>query len=74
MDRNLILRSLAIAERHVLQGKSHLAKQQALVAKLDRDGRDTTDALALLSNMRETQRLRISERDRLLAQLGVSLK
>ncbi|MBR0714058.1 hypothetical protein [Bradyrhizobium liaoningense] len=70
MNRDLLLQHLAIAERHVAKGEAHLAKQEALVAELDRDGHDTTGALAVLYTMRQTQRLHEQERDRILAELG----
>ncbi|SFH81178.1 hypothetical protein [Bradyrhizobium sp. Gha] len=66
----MLQQHLAMAERHVALGEDHLARQEALVAELDRDGHDTADALAILATMRETQRLHLQDRDRLLAELA----
>jgi len=71
MDRNMLLQHLAMAERHVTLGENHLAKQEALLAEPDRDGHDTTDALAIQETMRHTQTLQMQDRDRLLAQLAL---
>jgi hypothetical protein len=59
-----------ISERHIAQGDTHLVKQETLIVKLDRDGHDTTDALALLATMRATQALHLQDRERILAELG----
>ena len=66
----MLQQPLAMAERHVALGEHHLARQEALIAELDRDGHDTADALKLLATMRATQRLHRQERNRLLAELG----
>ncbi|MDA9464989.1 hypothetical protein [Bradyrhizobium sp. CCBAU 53415] len=71
MDRNMLLRHLAMAKRHVTLGENHLARQEALLAELDRDGHDTTDTLAIQETMRHTQTLQMQDRDRLLAQLAL---
>jgi hypothetical protein len=41
MDRDMVLRHLAEAERHIVQGETHLARQFALIAELERRGHDT---------------------------------
>jgi hypothetical protein len=69
MDRDILLEHLALCERHIALGEKHLAKQEALVADLDRKGRDTADALAILATLRETQALHVLDRDRLLKEL-----
>jgi len=66
----MLLRHLAIAEPHVALGENHLARQEQLIASMDRKGRDTTDALAVLATMRATQTLHVADRDRLLADVG----
>jgi len=38
MDR---FRHLALAEHHIVDGEGRLARQQKVIAELDRDGRDT---------------------------------
>jgi hypothetical protein len=44
MDRAQRLRDLEKAERHVVEGEGQIAKQEQIVAELDRDGHDTTEA------------------------------
>jgi hypothetical protein len=70
MNRNLLREHLAAAKRHVRQGEAHLAKQEALISKLDRGGHDTTYAQAILATMRATQALHEQDRDRILAELA----
>ena len=53
MDRDMLLRHLAEVERHIVQGETHLAKQSALIAELERHGHDTRGAQAVLTTMRE---------------------
>jgi len=62
------LRDLAMVERHVALGEGHLAKQEALIAGLERKGRDTDNARAFLTTMRETQALHLQHREQLLAE------
>jgi hypothetical protein len=49
IDRTILLEHQAQAERHVAQGRTHLARQEALIADLERDGHDTKDASAILT-------------------------
>jgi len=60
---------LAIAERHIAGGVKLLAKQEALIAELERHHHDTEGARAVLTTMRETQFLHIDDRDRILREL-----
>ncbi|WP_271582111.1 hypothetical protein [Bradyrhizobium sp. CCBAU 45389] len=46
-----------------------LAKQEALIAELERHHHDTEGARAVLTTMRETQFLHIDDRDRILREL-----
>jgi hypothetical protein len=71
-DRTLVLKHLALAEHHVDQGKRHLARQEELIAKLDRDGLDTTQALKMLATLQETQALHEADVERFLRELGKS--
>src|SRR5262249_31428811 len=52
MDRSLIEEHLAQANRHVAEGEGHVTKRRELVAQLERDGHDTTEALKLLGHLR----------------------
>lgn len=65
MDRAMLQKHLAIAERHIAQGVKLLAKQEALIAELARHNHDTEGARAVLATMRETQTLHIDDRDRI---------
>lgn len=65
----MILQHLAVAERHVMQGEVHLARQEALIAELNHKERDVTQARDLLATLRETQALHVQHRDRILAEL-----
>ena len=57
MDRDMVLRHLAEVERHIAQGETHLGKQLALIAELERHGHDTRGPQVDLTTMRETQAL-----------------
>ncbi|MBB4360646.1 hypothetical protein GGD66_008163 [Bradyrhizobium sp. CIR48] len=70
MDRGMLQEHLAIAERHIALGVKLLAKQEALIAELDRHGHDTKGARDVLATMVETQSLHIDDRDRILRELG----
>jgi hypothetical protein len=69
MDRDSLLDLLAKVERHIALGQTHLARQELLIAKLDRDGHDTTDAFILLDTLREAQELHKAGRERILRKL-----
>jgi hypothetical protein len=66
MDRLTLLQHLAKAERHVAEGRHHIARQERLIAALDRDGHDTEEACVILTTLRETQVLHEQDRDRVL--------
>ena len=55
MDRAIQLEHLAEAERHIAEGKARIVKQRAIIADLERDGHDTTQAYALLRTFLKTQ-------------------
>ena len=59
-----------MTERHIALGEEHLAKQEALIAGLERKGRDTINARAFLVTLRDAQALHLEHRDRLLAELA----
>jgi len=69
MDRDILLRHLAQAERHVAEGKVHLARQEDLIAMLDRKGRDTNSARRILATLRQIQSLHQRDRSRILSEL-----
>ena len=69
MDRQTILKHLALAERHIAEGQERLFRQQELITELDRDGHDTKGARMVLATMRDTQALHIQGRQRILREL-----
>jgi hypothetical protein len=68
-DRTMLLEHLAQAERHVAEGERDIARQREIIAELERDGRDTTLARALLEQFEEVELLHIEGRDRLRKEL-----
>lgn len=69
MNRSDLLQQLKQVERHLGEGEAHLARQEALIAKLDKHQHDTRGALAVLTTLRETQALHLQDRDRILREL-----
>jgi hypothetical protein len=69
MDRSMIQDHLAIAERHVVLGAKHIATQKSIVAELEADGHDASQALHLLETFEEMQDMHVADRDRLRAEL-----
>jgi len=69
MYRDSLLDDLGRVERDVVEGERQLAEQEALLVALKRQNEDTGKASALLETMRENQRSREQERQRLLALL-----
>lgn len=61
---------LAQAERHVLEGEEHLARQRKVISELERDGHDTTTAVELLREFERSQAAHVEERDRIRAELS----
>lgn len=69
MERRMLERHLAQAEEHISLGERHIAQQRELVARLERDGHDSTEASNLLDNFEELQAVHIAHRDRLCREL-----
>jgi hypothetical protein len=69
MDRDMALEHLAQAERIIAEGERHIDHQERVVVQLDRDGRDTQEALALLARFRRTQAKHVAHRNLLLEML-----
>lgn len=72
MDRTVLRRHLAQAQRHVEEGETHLARQRELVRKLERGGHGSRAARRFLRSLEETQALHVADRDRARTQLGSS--
>ena len=66
----MIKEHLAQARRHVAEGSEHVAHQREIVAKLEGDGHDTSEAKTLLDQFEKTQALHIADRDRLERELA----
>ncbi len=69
MDRTMVERHLAQAERHVVRGKQIVAEQRERVARLERDGHDVTQARELLRKFEELQAIHVADRDSLRKEL-----
>jgi hypothetical protein len=69
MHREAIMAELSRVERDVVVSERQLAKQEALLIALERQNQDLTEARAVLEMMRENQRRRDQERQRLLSLL-----
>jgi hypothetical protein len=73
-DRAMLEQDLSMAERHMIQGTEHVARQRELVARLENDGQDLFQAKQLLARFEELLHLHIVDRDRILGQLGLAAK
>jgi hypothetical protein len=67
--RNQLKRDLEMAVRHVAKGREHIAKQTAMVAKLERDGHDSETAKELLALLHKTQHMHEDHREHILREL-----
>jgi hypothetical protein len=70
MDRVMLEQHLAQAERHVIEGESHVKRQRELVAGLKRDGHDASQAIDLLRQFEQLQEMHVADRDRLRKELS----
>ena len=73
MDRHMVLDHLALAERHIAEGKIIIDRQRNLIAHLEQGGHDTALSRELLSQFFHTQKSHEEDRERLrreLAKLG----
>ena len=69
----MLRRHLKLAERHVLEGERHVARQREIVRRLElRNPESVTLRIArgLLEQVERAQRIHVSDRDRLRDQLG----
>lgn len=69
MDRTSIYDELGCVERGVVAGERQLAEQERLVLDLKQEGQNTESAEKELERLRECQRLRDQDRQRLLSLL-----
>ena len=73
MDRKILEMLLAQAEQHVTLSDLHVARQREIIAELERDGYDSTQARELLAVFLATQATHVSGRDRLFEELKSKL-
>ena len=66
MDRDTLKRHLTKVEEQVAIVAQNVARQRELVAELERDGYDATQAKKMLEQFLEQQALHIADRDRLI--------
>jgi len=68
----MLRRHFELAERRVLEGEEHIARQREIVARLEdlREPVTLQTARDLLRNMEHAQMLHVTERDRLREFLG----
>ena len=70
MSREMELRHLELANRHIAEGEQRIAEQKALIAGLERRGRDTTTVNELLAAFEEALELMMRHRDLILEELA----
>jgi hypothetical protein len=69
MSQTGIEQHLTQTLEHIALGEVNMARQRQLIAELQRDGHDTTEAMELLAMLEETQRIHVETRERLQQQL-----
>jgi hypothetical protein len=70
MDRATLEDHSAMAERHVAEGETHVARQREIVTGLANEGRDLRSAQALLAQFEAMLANHILDRDRVRAELA----
>ena len=64
MDRQLLIRHLSKAEETVARGEETVRRQRELIARLERRGRTSPTALAVLKTFEGLQAAHVADRDR----------
>ena len=70
MDRDVLGRDLTRVEERVAIGANNIALQRELIAELDRDGDDGSQANHMLAQFLDLQTMHIADRDRLTKELS----
>ena len=70
VDRAAARQHLERANKHVAEGHRRVEAQVALVARLERDGRDTFQARILLEQFETSLALQVETRDCIVQELG----
>ncbi|MET4296939.1 hypothetical protein ABIB06_007704 [Bradyrhizobium sp. LB8.2] len=61
---------LTLAERRLHEREQHISKQETLINRLKREGRDLALALCVLDTLIETQKTHLHERDLIVAEVA----
>ncbi|MBR0695933.1 hypothetical protein [Bradyrhizobium lablabi] len=69
MDRTALLEQLKEAERNISESASRLARQEAQIVELDREGRESQRAKIVLATLKELLAQHYEERERILMEL-----
>ena len=69
-DRAQILENLAEAQRHVTDSERHLFEQRERIARLEREGNDTTEANRLLKKIEDELGRHTANLERIRGQLA----
>jgi hypothetical protein len=65
VDRAVARQHLELVNKHVAEGHRRVEAQRALVARLQRDGHDVQQGIALLREFEKTLALQVETRDRI---------
>ncbi len=68
--RKILQSDLGHVRRHVASGKRCIERQRDLIARLQRNRRDTTAANEFLALLLDVQALHVDHRDRLIKELA----
>jgi len=71
MDEAILRQHLQQAEQHAALGAEHIERQREIIGELRRAGADLTEALKLLENLENMQKIHIADRARLRRELGL---
>lgn len=69
MDRLALMERLALVEEHVAVGQRSIETQRRIVAELERNGNDSSQATSLLKDFEQLQERHLADRDRLKMEL-----
>jgi hypothetical protein len=72
MDKAVLTKHLAQAERHVVLGEEHVRRQREIVAELDVWGAATPEARKLLANFEAILSMQIADRDRIRREVAIA--
>jgi hypothetical protein len=70
MSRLTLARHLAQAEARIALGQKHIARQNEIIAELERAGHDAVTAKALLVVFEATHELHIADHDQIIVEIA----